>query len=152
MAAQDPPTTSVCPTCSARLRPVELWCSLCHTRIRAGTPDPPPDPAPDPATDPVPTPRPAPRPGPVPAPRPAPDRGSAAGPLVGGRLPPHVLAQLDAGLAAIADRERALRTDSSALQVAIDALRGRPAVGATVAGAGVLVVLLLAMWIIGRVV
>ena len=153
-----------CPRCSARVRAADPWCTLCHASLGPGPAATSPgagSPAARPATV---VGRPPTAPGGsgagsglfvgVPAPRSAPEAAppapTAPGRLVGGQLPPDVLAQVDAGLARLAGAE--LPVGDGVIAEWAQRVRSRPALAATVGGVGVLVALVVAMTVLGLVI
>jgi len=119
--------TRPCPQCGARLRTGDSWCSLCYATI-GGSKQPAPAPAPADAPAPAEPPHlPLQRRGPL-----LPGR-----PLVGGQVPPDLVDGLAAQLAA----------EFSPLPPAPD--RRRYVLIASVGAAGVLVVLLVSMAVLG---
>jgi len=153
-----------CPRCSARVRAADPWCTLCHASLGPGPAATSPgagSPAARPATV---VGRPPTAPGgsgagsgrfvgvPVPrsAPEAAPPAPTTPGRLVGGQLPPDVLAQVDAGLAGLAGAE--LAVGDGVIAEWAQRVRSRPALAATVGGVGVLVALVVAMTVLGLVI
>ena len=122
-----------CRRCSARLRPGDPWCSLCHAAIMDVGAELAPRSEPPQAS---------------PADLSGPAGSSRGGPgLVGGTVPAEVLAGFEAGLAELAGRQ--MFTGPGGMDRILGSVRSRPGIAATIGSVALLVVLMVAMTLAG---